>query len=281
MNKKIGAVIISYNPDKEKLFANIESTLNQVDELLIVDNNSIQTIDWVNDMFKNITLIKNKKNVGIAGALNQGINYFNLKGYNWVLTLDQDSRIEEKYIKKAQQYLFDDKVGIICPLVYDLNDPPNYKLSNSSIELDQCITSGSLTNVNSWKKVNGFDEQMFIDLVDFDFCYRLKKNSFKILQLQNCFIFHEVGNIKKIGPIKVYNHNEFRKYYYIRNWVYLGRKYPEASNLKVTYKILSWMITTLLFEDQKWSKMKKSIKGIIDGFKMEVIHEDKKNNNKS
>ena len=30
--------------------------------------------------------------------------------------------------------------------------------------------------------IGGFDETMFIDFVDFDFCYRLKKEGYEILQ---------------------------------------------------------------------------------------------------
>lgn len=51
--------------------------------------------------------------------------------------------------------------------------------------IDFCITSASCTNLAVWKEVGGFDERLFIDLVDNEFCKRLIVSGYKILRLNN------------------------------------------------------------------------------------------------
>ena len=68
------AGITLFNPDVARLEENISSIYGQVDRVICVDNGSdnIKNIeDCVLNNWKNITIIKNGKNEGIAKALNQ------------------------------------------------------------------------------------------------------------------------------------------------------------------------------------------------------------------
>jgi rhamnosyltransferase len=61
-------------------------------------------------------------------------------------------------------------------------------------EVRTCITSGALTNLDLWKKLDGFDEQMFIDSVDFEYCYRVRKAGYKVIQTDQVQLSHSIGN---------------------------------------------------------------------------------------
>lgn len=73
----ICCIIVTYNIDNEfeKCFHAIK---DQVDKVIIVDNGSnkdtLNYLDKINGEY-NIKLIKNKQNMGIAYALNQGVKY--------------------------------------------------------------------------------------------------------------------------------------------------------------------------------------------------------------
>ena len=72
------AGITLFNPDVARLEENISSIYGQVDRVICVDNGSdnIKNIeDCVLNNWKNITIIKNGKNEGIAKALNQMFDF--------------------------------------------------------------------------------------------------------------------------------------------------------------------------------------------------------------
>ena len=69
---------------------------------------------------------------------------------------------------------------------------------------------------------------MFIDGVDFEFCYRMKKSGMNILRVNDVVLSHEIGNITVrhfLGfRVIVKNHSPFRKYYIAKNIIYMARK---------------------------------------------------------
>ena len=59
-------------------------------------------------------------------------------------------------------------------------------------DIDYCITSGSLMNVEITLSVGGFDESMFIDKVDCDVCINLKKHGYRIVRIDYEGLLHEI-----------------------------------------------------------------------------------------
>jgi rhamnosyltransferase len=93
------AAIVLFNPEIERLNQNIEAIFNQVDDVVLIDNGSSN----LNEVKKNVThqvhYVVNEKNVGIAKALNEGFEYAIENGFDWVLTLDQDSVSDKNLIE--------------------------------------------------------------------------------------------------------------------------------------------------------------------------------------
>ena len=123
-------------------------------------------------------------------------------------------------------------------------------------------------------KYDGFDERMFIDLVDRDFCIRIKKAGYKIIRVNRVILFHHLGNMtskKFIGKtIYIENHNSVRKYYKARNYIYLYKK-QELSFIYSSLHIVQLIFEIVLFEEHKIDKILSVIHGFIDGFKMKRI----------
>ena len=103
----IAAGITVFEPEIERLKNNIETTLEQVDKLYIVDNGSHNTTDLKNYYRDNkkIALIENEQNLGISRALNQMCQAAVGDGFDWILTLDQDSLPEPDLITNYLPYL--------------------------------------------------------------------------------------------------------------------------------------------------------------------------------
>lgn len=56
--------------------------------------------------------------------------------------------------------------------------------SLSPYEVKLAITSGSILNVTIAKQLGSFDENLFIDEVDSEFCYRAQKMDIRLLYFQ-------------------------------------------------------------------------------------------------
>ena len=90
---KIGCVLVMYNPQRELLTASLNALNEQVDEIFLGDN-SVNMPDFITtllNLYPNTYYHSFNKNLGIAEAQNRGIIYFQKKGFDFVLFMDQDS----------------------------------------------------------------------------------------------------------------------------------------------------------------------------------------------
>ncbi|MFQ6791635.1 MAG: glycosyltransferase family 2 protein [Thomasclavelia sp.] len=278
MSNKIGVGIVTFNPNISKLAKTINTVLENGFQVLIVDNNSKnKNMMKASFLHKDIIFIFNEKNFGIAKALNQIMNCAKKLNIEWMITLDQDSVITDKYLKTSLAYLEYDNVGILCPIIFDMKrksiDSTSKKIvkviSKEIKEVNTCITSGSITNVKIWDKLNGFNEKLFIDYVDFEYCQRIRKNGYKIYQIQGLFLYHVIGDGKvyKIfnKQIEVFNHSAKRKYYIVRNKIYCDFLNKGNFDFKSCLSVGKVLLITIFFERKKFDKISSITKGIKDG----------------
>lgn len=273
---KTAAGIVLFNPNVIELKANISMIINQVNFLIIVDNNSDNIKDIVG-MINNdirIVLIKNSENLGIASALNQIVKKSISLGCNWTLLLDQDSLTPIEIINQYLRFVDYPKVGIITLNINDKNDFQNLEEDKIEYEfLETCITSGSFINNDVWLEISGFDESMFIDLVDFEYAVRVRKAGYNIIKLNTIYLTHQLGNLsvrfffKK--KILITNHSALRTYYYSRNYLYYHYKHKDYLNFyEMFYRIPIKVIKIIAYEQDKIIKIKSVFKGIYDGIEM-------------
>lgn len=272
---KISAGIVTYNPDINRLSENINAINAQVDCIIIVDNGSenILNIEELLLYYKNIFLVKNRENLGIAKALNQIILLSKKNHYDWVITLDQDSVVADDIIRVFKKYISFENIAIITPLIVDRNIQISEDITKPYEYVEKCITSGSLTKIQACENVGYFDEKMFIDIVDFEFCARLQEKGYKILKVNETKLLHELGKSREVyflgKKIIVYNHSPIRKYYYTRNFLYYIRKHKNLLDIKKIYfHFIYRLIVTIMFEEKKMEKFKQIVGGFKDSKKM-------------
>lgn len=281
--------IVSYNPDIEKLQANINAIKDQVELVVVVDNGSINNSDVkkVVEDYNNTYYISNGENRGIAKALNQIMDYSKKKGAEWVLLLDQDSVAPTQLIEKFIPITKFDHAAIICPRVYDINSHRAGNYQNKIDRVGICITSGSLNKIEVWEKIGKFDEELFIDSVDNEYCIRLFVSGFNIYRNNEVVLNHELGQTENHLFKRATNHNSFRRYYISRNSYYVSKKYYKIiknmdvdfneSNLfldrliepkRTILRQLQFVVLILLYEKDKRKKITAIFKGLIDGKKL-------------
>ena len=245
---KICAGIVSFCPEISRLKQSLQSVTAQAEKVFVVDNHSenLSEVKKLVMSIPNAALLENEQNNGIAKALNQMCELAEKEGYEWILTLDQDSLIPEDLLKIFQNYLSEEKIGIICPAVY-------YEGWEKKVESE---APTSLTKIQAWKEVGGFREEYFIDYVDNEFCMKLRLHNYKVLRVNGCQMHHQLGDsgIKKIFGLKWHytRHNPLRLYYMARNNYAFIREYAKSLPLLKEYlKLVYVLLLEFLFSKQK------------------------------
>ncbi len=278
---RICAVLISFEPEKH-IVRNVRMIASQAWKVMVVDNGSsraskkyLRTIEKI----PRVEVIYLKDNYGIGAALNIAAQRAMEAAFPWVATFDQDTVIENGYLQKIMKtvklYPRLENVGLVAPRIQDIKYDDVYSYSNTvdkMIEVDLAITSGSVFRIEAFQKAGGFDEKLFIDYVDFDFCLRLKKAGYKILELRDSTLVHRIGAMTRhpfMGAnIYTSNHSPLRRYYKHRNRIHMLKRYlfshPKWA-ARDTLSILFEVPKILLWEKQKMKKIGFITLGIVHG----------------
>lgn len=254
-----------YNPD-ESTAKKLSTYSSHFKTVFVIDNSEKDNSNLlVCAKVLNVIYIPNYKNLGIASALNIGCEKALTSGFDWILTMDQDSWWDEEaiisYINQLKQITniaspdYDDK---IVSIEANSNAYPVHSLVSLFLRklklfrdkalpekqfVDRCITSGNFIKLDTWKKVGKFKEELFIDEVDHEYCYRLRLSNYKILLLNTIPFHHHLGEPKTTLFPKPHTdtHNTFRLYYMIRNELYIMKKYPEIAKKFEYQKKLTYL----------------------------------------
>lgn len=264
-------VTVAYNPPTT-ILKNLE-----VDYYphLVIDNSEQETV-WL----KEYCLLHNHiyqwmgGNVGIAKALNVGAEYAIDNDYEYIVTMDQDSKLTNVLLDKMGQaienYNMISVVAVFSPRHVDSYNTSNVTQSETTNNFF-AMSSGNFLNLSIWHKLGGFNEELFIDMVDVEYYVRALINNYQVITFQKIGISHSIGNescihwVGKYG-FDVWNHGKIRKYYQARNFWYVYKKYhqqmPELIFIK---KIIRKMpISIILFEKNKLGKLYYYLRGYID-----------------
>jgi rhamnosyltransferase len=282
----ICAVIVTYHPAAE-LSENVAALLEQVDEAVIVDNGSgaaakelLESLDG----YPKVSVIYNRENLGIASALNIGVRHAKAAGHQWVATFDQDSKATSGMIKTMLQvydtYPEKEKVASLSPR-YQNQSTGQITSSRSKnpgrdalryAEVLVVITSGNLIKASVFDAVGYFNESLFIDHVDSEFCLRCASQGYKILEVSDAILLHRTGapvQHRFLGKLRTTsNHGVLRRYYIARNGIYVYKKFAFTYPLWVAndaYRFLKAMIMLMLFETDKRQKLAAIIRGVMHG----------------
>ncbi len=273
---KIAGICVTYNPSQE--IHNTLAALSRVLEFVIVVDNSDskeekKKLEAICGNYENVNLIDLGENKGIAYALNRGCEIALKLGYTWALTLDQDSILPgdtiEKYINAYNQL---SRTGAyeIGMLTCDMSTWSTENALDFE-EVKQCWTSGALMSLETFNKVGGFDEKLFIDAVDFDMCLKYRSENQKIIKVNSVRLKHSLGRTKDVKVLKkhlfyVTNHSALRRYYMTRNGFYISKKYSnQYPEIKIgVSKLVKIIFKILLFETDKMEKFRYMYRGYID-----------------
>lgn len=237
---EIAAVVILYHPD-ETCVSNIKTYYDAVGKIYVFDNSEKVTVagNAIRELSK-VEYYRDSENRGLPVRLNQACTLAMAAGFQWILTMDQDSNFSPanmlKYLACFSKFDNKETVAMFGP-AYEHQDVLPSAECRHTMEND-IITSGSLLNLSLFNKIGSFDEALFIDCVDHDYSMRAVLAGFSIIRFSTVFLNHKLGNevyrasVKTLFLVKKKKeiHSPLRCYYMFRNMLYLTKKF-EAKNL--------------------------------------------------
>lgn len=270
LKRRTVAGIILFNPNILDLQKSINILRQQVDKILLIDNGSENTDEirsLVNTDYSGMEILWNKTNKGIAQALNQLLGYAARKGYDWYLSMDQDSLCDEKLIENYEKYVDDTSIGILCPYILNNHKIEYEEWQSMDLPLMQriddpleCITSGSLTRTQFAVEAGGYDDFLFIDGVDADFNAKMNLLNNKIIRVNSTYLIQQMGKgyevkwirklaertgsstLKHLSVTPVYSN--FRLFYISRNAELLHDKYGKLAGKRLSR---SWVYMQFVY----------------------------------
>lgn len=265
-NEQIAGVVVLYNPAASVL-DNIYSYLPQVGCLYAVDNSEMPDPGIVQQLavMPGVKYCANGGNSGIACALNSGATFALADGYRYLLTMDQDSRAFPDMVETLSA-CHGKSVALVAPYLLSRDGQPS-PVGRACRPVQTAMTSGSLLDLNAYRRVGPFRDDFFIDFVDIEYCLRLRKHGYKVLQADSAHLEHHVGRRIGAGRFSVITHPPLRKYYKTRNRFQVlgeyGRDFP-GYVFRDRIRIVLELARLFLFEEEKLEKLRMMWRGWRD-----------------
>lgn len=279
-------VVVVYNPDILLLIENIQGVIGDVKKVIVWQNSKLATED-INSLYSSfgnekLSFVGNKTNDGIPKALNYAIDHMEEYECDYLLTMDQDSRWINfhTYISFIEK---EPKDRIYGPEIIANTDTNNEDRLNKHLMIrgaGYVITSGMLCHRGVLLVVGRFNESLFIDAVDEEYCYRARKTGIQSVQVHGAYLRQQFGasRIESFAGRKtiVSNYSASRYYYIVRNHLYLIRSglptKEEKKSIFINY-VRAPIVKCLLFENHKAKKSWAIARGIFSGLTMKMLKE--------
>ena len=272
------AVVITFHP-QAAVWDNLAKVRRQVEALLVVDNGSspeslapFRTLP----ADPGFTLIENRANLGIAAALNAGVRWAKANGFEYVTLFDQDSTVTEGFIESMvatfESHPQRNYLAIVTPIQVEriTGRPRGQECAKDGGPL-VAITSGSLMPTALFDQCGWFEEELIIDGVDHEYCFRVRALGYTLAQCRDAVLVVAVGSLRchEVLGLKIMakHYSARRRYYITRNrLVIVGRFWKEhpAWCYRQLRDVVQDTIKVICFEEQRSTKLRNTARGIHD-----------------
>jgi acetyltransferase-like isoleucine patch superfamily enzyme/GT2 family glycosyltransferase len=266
------SVIVIYFPDVDKVTSNIKQFINEIDKLVVWNNTPISERGKYKiempEYEDKIIYLSTDKNEGTAIAYNKAAEWGLANNYDYLLIMDQDSIWINfnQYKQVALNYLLANPNAIITPVI-------NKRFTSSTIrEIDTCISSGMLFPLTLYTYVGMFEEKLFVEGVDWDYCLRAKILNIKIIEMPWGCLQQQFGNTIYSKTFHCYTRGDSpaRTYNIILNHILIIKKYHAIMRMH-EIKMIIWnyiiarFFKIILLEEDKMRKCWAIIKSCYIG----------------
>jgi len=209
----VSIIIVNYNGKThlEECLSSLEKIDYKNYEIILVDNNSTDTsVEYVKNTYPSITIIKLNRNYGFAEPNNIGAK--NAKG-DYLLFLNNDTTVNPNFISEMVNVLEQDPQIAICQSLLlkpngevdssgDFVDTLGraYSSKNKENEVKKILSArgaSMMVRKDSFWDLGGFDKRFFASFEDVDLGWRAWIWGYKIVLVPNSIVYHKGGQTVK------------------------------------------------------------------------------------
>lgn len=284
----VQAIVVTFDPARDRLDAALSAVRPQVERVLIVDNGShdARALRAVSKRHGAV-LHENGENRGIAAAQNFGIERALRAGAKHVLLLDQDTVLARGSVAAMLGHLDllrqkGERVAAVGPAHLDARDGAVAKArrarglaigqfpvaGDAPVEADFLTASGSMLPLEAIETVGAMEEGLFIDLVDVEWGLRARASGYRSFIVPGIVSDHALGTGRiQVPGRRITVHAPVRDYYWTRNALKLARRraiHP-AWRLFFARRALAHLATYPLLADRRMERLRLISRGLRDG----------------
>ena len=223
MNKLITIVMPSYK-SYGLVLSHVKKFSKKINFIIIENSFDKYLKKKIDQEFKNVEVYL-QKNIGYGSAINYGAKFVKTK---YFLAMNPDTKIElesiEKLIIAANKLK---KFGAICPDHIDNTDKKKQKVE--FIEQKSLYGAAILFSTKIFKKIRGFDENIFLYYEENDYFTKCNKLKLKLFLIKGTYFKHSLKGDSSSAKYKnqqekFYSyliggwHGQWSKFYYIKKY---------------------------------------------------------------
>lgn len=244
---RVGVVILNYNGRSlaEQCIRSVMKSPYANKEIITVDNASTDgSVEYLHAHFPDVIIVKNLKNLGIASGRNRGFREAVCRGNDYVLSLDNDARIDNRLIEELVRVAESDpEIGVVGPKTYMDDESGTLQCAGGSITYTQNVCAqrglgesdhgqhdtmqdvdyfpgfGFMARREVFERLNFIDESFYgYGHEDTDFCLRAGQLGYRVVYVPKAIMWHQ-------GSATIGGYSPRKKYLEAVNSAYFVRKY--------------------------------------------------------
>lgn len=280
------AVIICFHPDHKKLVKMIGSINQSVSKIIIFDNGGVNH-EELRSVCSKVEIVSHGRNAGLGVALNHGCDEGFKGGCRFVVSFDQDSSPPSEMIDALKRELLayqkkDSRAIAIGPQLIDCRNGHDHVMpfirfrglktekwsGEGTKPVSHLITSGCMIDVSQWDALGRFLDDLFIDYVDNNWCWRAERKGYVLLGTSLAKMPHELSeSIEKRGIISANKYSPFRRYFQMRNAAYhlFHEHLALAQRLYVLRAMAVTLVSSLISDASTVKSVRQCLRGLGHG----------------
>jgi rhamnosyltransferase len=282
---RVYCVLVTYHPKEPVLREVLDSISHQATGVIVVDNTEGFEPPLEVGAAQYLRL---GQNLGIAAAQNKGIALALSQGADYIWLSDQDTLYPSGFVSemlscaatcKARGIPFaalapaflDTLAGRVRPFIRHSPFIRAFIPTPGPNAVSDAIASGTLIPSGAMHTVGLMQEDLFIDWVDIEWCWRARNiHGLQIIGVGDVLIQHALGDgMVAFGGRTITIRSPIRHYYITRNAVYLAihSSAPTAPiRIQITLRALMWTLGyPIVAPSRKWDHLRACCRGLWHG----------------
>ncbi len=252
---EVVAITVTFHPEVATFEPLLNCLLAQVSRVIVVDNTPGDENPFLDALLaaqgtpERCQLVRLRENLGIARAINVGLDIALATGADFILLSDQDSLPSDDMVANLFRAYTDlsalgVRVGAVGPTFTDLHTAQTYPFQaqlpghffyghkapttdEPHIEALTLITSGTLIPADAIRNIGLMREDFFIDHVDIEWCHRARWKGYRLFGSGWATMYQRMGEARlRVWYLRWRYESAYsplRIYYRLRNFVALWK----------------------------------------------------------